>query len=235
MLPTSAFIPGSPSPNFDHCKLNRLVTLMYPREGRFSISPERFHLGRLSKRADILRAGVELFHQRGYGIASVESIAEAAAVPKGSFFNHFRSKEEFAQEALEAYFAPWMGKSEAILRRNDLSSKQKLVAMLRIATAKTSGCYQGCMVGNLSLEMANQSEPLRMVLAKILENWTSAFERVIRDGQSSGAFHAALVPDKTARFIVNLFQGAALRSKVERSDRAIDEFEEFVLTILVAR
>ncbi len=107
--------------------------------------------------------------------------------------------------------------------------------LLRIATAKAGSCYDGCMIGNLSLEMSNQSEPLRIQLAKILEDWSNSFERVIREGQSAGAFDRNLAPDKTARFILNLFQGAALRSKVERSERAAEEFEDIILTTLAAR
>lgn len=192
-------------------------------------------MGRQSKRADILRAGVGIVHQRGYSTASVESITEAAGVPKGSFFNHFHSKEQFAHEALEAYFAPLKEKSESILGRDDLAPTQKLLMLLRIATSKAGNCYDGCMIGNLSIEMSNESEPLRTQLAKILEDWSKFFERVIRDGQSVGAFDRDLAPDKTARFIINLFQGAALRSKVERSDRATEEFEDVVLTTLAAR
>jgi TetR/AcrR family transcriptional repressor of nem operon len=189
-------------------------------------------MSRPSKRADILRAGVELIHQRGYGTASVESVAEAAAVPKGSFFNHFGSKEGFAGEALDAYFAPLAEKSETILGRDDLSPKQKLQLLLRVATGKPKGSYYGCMIGNLSLELANQSEPLRAQLSRILEDWTKFFERVICEGQSVGEFDPTLAADKTARFIINLFQGAALRSKVERSNRATEEFEDIVLTTL---
>lgn len=186
-------------------------------------------MGRVSKREDILRAGVELLHKRGYGVASVESISEAAGVPKGSFFNHFHTKEQFAGEALNAYFLPWTQKSDAILARPDLSSTEKLLALLEIATGKARGCYDGCMIGNLSLELAHQSEPVRTLLVSILSAWTSSFERVIREGQASGEFAASLVPDKTARFIVNLFQGAILRAKVDRSDQATDEFQDMVL------
>lgn len=192
-------------------------------------------MGRPSKRADILRAGVEIIHHRGYGTASVESIAEAAGVPKGSFFNHFHSKEEFAHEALNTYFASWMEKSESILGRDDLAPTQKLLLLLRVASDNAGGCYDGCMIGNLSLEMSNQSEPLRMLLAEILEEWSKPFERVVREGQRAGVFNASLASDKTARFIVNLFQGAVLRSKVERSDRATEEFEDFVLSTLAVR
>ena len=43
--------------------------------------------------------------QSGYQGASVRDICAAAGAPQGSFTNHFRSKEAFAQEVLDRYFA----------------------------------------------------------------------------------------------------------------------------------
>jgi TetR/AcrR family transcriptional repressor of nem operon len=192
-------------------------------------------LSRPSKRAEILRAGVEVLHKRGYGAASVESITDAAGVPKGSFFNHFHSKEQFAKEALDAYFLPWSEKSQALLGRTDLSAKEKLVELLQIATGKAKGCYDGCLIGNFSLELANESDSLRLQLSQILDAWSSSFETVIREGQTTGFFEPSLAPGKAARFVVNLFQGAILRAKVERSIRATEEFEDFVLSTLEVR
>ena len=189
-------------------------------------------MSRPSKRAEILRAGIAVLHKRGYGVASVESITDAAGVPKGSFFNHFKSKEEFAGEALAAYFLPWTQKSQVVLERTDLDSREKLAALLRIATDKARGCYDGCMIGNLSVELANESEPVREVLAGLFASWSLSFEQVIREGQENGVFNRALDPEKMARFIVNLFQGAVLRAKVERSDASTKEFEEIVITSL---
>jgi len=192
-------------------------------------------LARLSKRADILKAGVELLHKRGYAGSPVDSIVEAAGVPKGSFFNHFHSKEAFAAEVLDSYFLPWTEKSEAVLNRVDISAQKKLLELITIATRKARGSYEGCLVGNMSLELAHQSEPLRLQLAKVLDVWSGSFERVLREGQLDGSLHCALPPDKMARFIVNLFQGAVLRAKVEHSNRATKEFKDIVLTVLGAR
>lgn len=191
-------------------------------------------MGRQSKRSDILKAGVEVLHKRGYAVTSVDSIVEAAGVPKGSFFNHFQSKEEFAIEALEAYFTPWTEKSEAILNDGKMDPSEKLAALLLVATGKAKGNYEGCMVGNMSLELAHISEPVRLLLVKIFDAWSLSFERLIREGQEEGSFKSTLAPKKMARFIVNLFQGAIMRAKVEHSDRATKEFREIVAATLAA-
>jgi TetR/AcrR family transcriptional repressor of nem operon len=45
-------------------------------------------------REEILTAGLATLHGRGFNATSVQDITEAAGVPKGSFYNHFASKED---------------------------------------------------------------------------------------------------------------------------------------------
>ena len=59
-----------------------------------------------SLRENILNAGLQVMFQSGYQGASVRDICAAAGAPQGSFTNHFRSKEAFAREVLDRYFAP---------------------------------------------------------------------------------------------------------------------------------
>jgi AcrR family transcriptional regulator len=52
-------------------------------------------------RERLLEAGVATFRQRGFNGCSVQDITEAAGVPKGSFYNHFESKEDLFEAAVE--------------------------------------------------------------------------------------------------------------------------------------
>lgn len=53
-------------------------------------------------REALLRAGRQLFAQRDVDGVSVDEIVEAAAVAKGSFYNHFADKDAFAREIAAA-------------------------------------------------------------------------------------------------------------------------------------
>ncbi len=191
-------------------------------------------MSRPSKRADILKAGVAVIHRNGYAASSVDAIVEAAGVPKGSFFGHFGSKENFTIEALEAYSSAWEDHSKRVLAADKMDSNQKLDALLRFVPRGSSNSkrYDGCMIGNVSLEMANHSEPLRQQAASLLHRWAVPFETVIAGGQKDGYFTNRMPAAKLARFIVNLFQGFALRSKVDRNDLSFAEFREAVLALL---
>src|SRR5213079_2788197 len=53
-------------------------------------------LPRRSTRNAILEAAMKQFIERGFSACSVEDITKAARVPKGSFYNHFKSKQLLA-------------------------------------------------------------------------------------------------------------------------------------------
>ena len=58
-----------------------------------------------STREHLIDVGLGLMHQNGYNATGLSDILKAADVPKGSFYHHFGSKEEFAAAALERYVA----------------------------------------------------------------------------------------------------------------------------------
>jgi AcrR family transcriptional regulator len=58
---------------------------------------------RPSAKQKLLEAAITSFRFNGYKSCSIEDIATKAGVFKGSFYNHFRSKEALAVEILQHY------------------------------------------------------------------------------------------------------------------------------------
>src|SRR5688572_13073976 len=53
----------------------------------------------------LLAAGLELFLRQGYNATGIQQITDQAGVPKGSFYNHFDSKEAFGAAIVDRYAA----------------------------------------------------------------------------------------------------------------------------------
>jgi TetR/AcrR family transcriptional repressor of nem operon len=51
----------------------------------------------------LLDAGLNVIRTKGYAAATVDDICQAAGVTKGSFFHHFKSKDELAVDAIEHF------------------------------------------------------------------------------------------------------------------------------------
>jgi AcrR family transcriptional regulator len=58
--------------------------------------------GRRSPRARLLAAAMDAFSRRGYADVAIDDICRAAGVAKGSFYRHYRSKEEVFFAAAQA-------------------------------------------------------------------------------------------------------------------------------------
>src|ERR1700682_3415648 len=95
----------------------------------------------------------------GYQGANVRDICSPAGVPLGSFTNHFRSKEAFAEEVLERYFAHNKGLVKEALDHKSLTPRQRLKRYLDIISGALAGAKwnRGCLIGDFSLETPSQS------------------------------------------------------------------------------
>ncbi|MCY0854833.1 TetR/AcrR family transcriptional regulator [Cupriavidus sp. D39] len=60
-------------------------------------------MGRPSVRPLIVDAGLRVFLRGGFTASSVQDITDEAGVPKGSFYNHFESKEALGAEIVDLY------------------------------------------------------------------------------------------------------------------------------------
>jgi TetR/AcrR family transcriptional repressor of nem operon len=163
----------------------------------------------------------------GFNGSSVRDIVAEAGVPQGSFTNHFRSKEAFAEAVLNHYFASVQGLVRAALEDPSLTPRLRLRRYLDIITSKLAAddWNRGCLIGDLSLEASGQSEPLRTRLALIYEEWRAPFAACIAEAQASGELATTFDPTDLAEFLLASWQGAMLRMKVERGPAPLERFK----------
>lgn len=184
-------------------------------------------MGKPSFREDILDAGLEVMLRAGYEGASVRDICTAAGAPHGSFTNHFRSKEAFAKEVLDRYFAHTKEMVKEALDDPSLTPRQRLKRYLDIISGVLSddGWNRGCLIGDFSLETSSQSELLRERLEAIFQEWRSPFASCIAEAQTAGEIESAFDPLDLAEFLLASWEGAILRMKVERGPAALERFK----------
>src|SRR5215472_475991 len=175
-----------------------------------------------SLREDILRAGLKVMFCSGYVGATVRDICAAAGAPHGSFTNHFRSKERFAKEVLDRYFANLQGYVREALEDKSLSPMQRLKRYLEIISGVLADdkWSRGCLIGDFSLETVSQSKILRQRLEEIFREWRAPFVACIAEAQTIGEIESVLDPSDLAEFLLASWEGAILRMKVERGPAA---------------
>ena len=180
-----------------------------------------------SLREGILNAGLRLMFQSGYQGAGVRDICAAAGAPQGSFTNHFRSKETFASEVLDRYFAHVKTAVSEALNDKTLTPRQRLRRYLDIISSRLERdkWRRGCLIGDFSLEASPHSKLLRERLEAIFKEWRAPFATCIAEAQAAGEIDSKFDPIDLAEFLLASWEGAILRMKVERTPVALERFK----------
>jgi TetR/AcrR family transcriptional repressor of nem operon len=173
-------------------------------------------------RKRLLAAGLDLIHARGFAASGVKDITEAAGVPKGSFYAYFASKEAFASAILDAYWVDIETRLVPILD-GEGSTQERIRRFFHALTDdhEIANFLLGCLIGNLSLELSSNSEPIRAQLISILARWGNALADCLRSGDLGDGLDA----DEIASQLIEAWEGAALRGKMIRSRIPYDRFE----------
>jgi TetR/AcrR family transcriptional regulator, transcriptional repressor for nem operon len=194
------------------------------------------HMGNANIRERLLDAGLETLHRRGFNGCGVQEITEHAGVPKGSFYNHFASKEALGAAVLERY---WEQRAESVLRlleETNVGPRERLRRYFSILAANMAkrSYRSGCLIGNLGAELSDQSELVRDSLVTVFAGWTKAIEACIREAQRMGEVRVDCDAAVLASFLIDAWEGAVLRAKVVKSEAPFKEFNEVVFEMLLA-
>ena len=185
-------------------------------------------------REKLLKAAIGLFHEFGYNGTSVQDIVSAAKIPKGSFYNHFRSKEELAIAASDVFYPYAL---EFLRLENTSSPVTRLRKYLRLTLKEMQryGYVRGCLVGNFASEITNATPALKKRVSELLDEATRRIAVVVSQAQEAGELDPAVRTLHLSRFLLNSLYGAIFRSKTDRSERPMRLLQQFALDPFVIK
>ncbi len=175
---------------------------------------------------EILEKGIELFRLNGYHNTGIRDILKACGMPKGSFYHSFESKEDFVIKAI-LHFEEVIGRDfEKNLTDESLSYYERLRNHFEIHIKwYTENDFKvGCLLGNLSTEVAGTIDPVSKVISGVYDRWSIGLAQFIKKGQQNGDIIDNIDPLSLANYLFNSFNGALGRMKVERCREPLDHF-----------
>lgn len=192
-------------------------------------------MSRGKSRDKLVEAGLELFGQQGYAATGVQDIADAAGVPKGSFYNYFDSKEDFAVAVLDRYRQGAVEHFASLVSLDNASPLARLEALLvgmeqQLAASDFAG---GCLAGRLAQELAGEKPALREPLCEVFSAMQERLVDCLRAAQQAGELAADEDSELLASFLVNAWQGAMLRAKAAGSVEPLAAVRKVVFTRLL--
>jgi len=96
-----------------------------------------------------------------------------------------------------------------------------------------SGRFTGCLLGTLSLEVAGYNTEIRRLLRRSFDEWQAAIAGIIREAIEGGQLSRAASEHELAAIILDTWEGAQVRAKADRSDKALNLFLNSTFNVLL--
>lgn len=168
----------------------------------------------------LLDAGLGMLLRHGYNDLGIQAVLDATGTPKGSFYHHFRDKEDFALEVINGYMQQVHEGLEACLSDESRCPLERVRHFFEMTQQKyREEGYMGCLLGGLGQELSGVSEVFRRRIEECFSEIADRLAGCLEMARTRGD----IPPDSDARcmasLLVDCWEGAALRSRL-RGDPA---------------
>lgn len=176
----------------------------------------------------IIRKGLKALSQKGYNATGVQEIANAAEIPKGSFYNYFKNKEDFAVEAMRLFTERELEIMSRVLLDASLPPLERIRQLYRhkIEHLSSKGSFSlGCFLCNITLEMADVSETIAVEASRCFKKEYAPLLTCLEQAREEGSLAASTDLDRLVSLIRNCWLGALVIMKANKSAQPLDEFQ----------
>ena len=174
----------------------------------------------------LLQAGLDVMLEKGYNNTGIQEVLSSLGVPKGSFYYYFESKESFAIAIIRYVDKDYRDSLSSVLNDRQKSPLERLHHYCQTSRLGflSQECRKGCLIGNLSQEMSDQSETLRKELSEVMARRVTMFARCIEEGQTLGEITKVGSAEQLALFFISSLSGALMSAKTVKTIDPTDTF-----------
>lgn len=176
----------------------------------------------------LLEAGLSLLLTHGYHDLGIQALLKQTNTPKGSFYHHFASKEDFALQVIDRYMEEVHRGLDAALGDPSLTPLGRARRFFELTREKyRQDGYLGCMLGGLGQELsgvnATFAARIEACFGKVIQRMASCLE----EARQQGELPQDADPRELANLLLNCWEGAALRSRLLRDPAPLDRMLDF--------
>jgi|ERR1051326_5234540 TetR/AcrR family transcriptional repressor of nem operon len=171
----------------------------------------------------LLDAALDVVRAKGYAATTVDDICHAAGVTKGSFFHHFRSKDELAVEAAAHWGTKTDGFFAAAPYHRFADPLDRLLGYVDFRAAILTGELPDytCLLGTLVQETYATHPEIRVACDR---GMSAHIAELTRDVEAAKQLYAPEDPwsaESVGYFIQAVLQGSFIFAKAKQSPEVI--------------
>ena len=184
----------------------------------------------------MLEVGLAMLLKHGYSDLGVQAVLEATATPKGSFYHHFKDKEDFALQVVDAYMQQVHAGLDACLGDDNLAPLDRVRRFFELTELKyRQEGYMGCLLGGLGQELSGISEAFRNKIEGCLTEIANRIAVCLETAKRNGEIPPDCDPPRMASLLIDCWEGAALRSRLRGSAAPLNAMLDFYFNALPAQ
>jgi TetR/AcrR family transcriptional repressor of nem operon len=183
-----------------------------------------------STKQRLIDAGLRMLLEQGYNSLGIQAVLDATSTPKGSFYHHFKDKEDFALKVIDAYIADVHSVLDECVQDSERQPLDRIRHFFeRVQQGYRQDGYMGCLMGGLGQELSGVSDVFRQKIewcfSSIAERLAVCLEDARQHGDIAGECNVRVMAD----LLVDCWEGAALRSRLRRNPGSLDAMLDFYL------
>jgi AcrR family transcriptional regulator len=173
---------------------------------------------------EILLKASDVFRVKGYHNTSMQDLAEACGLLKGSLYYHFPSKEMLMKDLLLSIHKYLVERVFPIANDESLTPEIRMEKLLKKMGKLLLEKEGGCLIGNTTLETVGVVPEFQVVLRAIMDDWTTALQTIFVIRKSPE------LSFRLAQQTIMEFEGAAMFSKLYNEQQFL--FDAFARTMV---
>ena len=181
-------------------------------------------------------AGLPMLLEHGYNGLGIQAVLVATRTPKGSFYHHFKDKEDFALQVIDQYMRDVHAGLDACLNDKGLPPLDRVRRFFEMTEQhyQEQG-YMGCLLGGLGQELSGVSDVFRRKIEWCFSTIADRMAVSLEEARLAGDILAESDVRHMANVLVDCWEGAALRSRLRRDAAPLRFMLDFYFRSAAAR
>lgn len=175
------------------------------------------------RRKEILDTAEEMFVVHGYDNTSVQQLIDKIGIAKGTFYYHFKSKEEVMDGIINRYNTKLLAAAELVVENKELTVHEKIFQAIMYLKLEAPN-------GQEIMEELHKPQNALMhqkLLNTMISGVTPILSRLVKEGIEQGIFHTPY-PYESSEMLITytqvVFDGALFTQSEEEQVTRIRAF-----------
>jgi TetR/AcrR family transcriptional regulator, transcriptional repressor for nem operon len=176
----------------------------------------------------LIAAGMAMLLKRGYNGLGIQEVLAETELPKGSFYHHFQSKEDFALAVVDRYMTGVHAGLDVFLLDDKVQPLRRIRNFFEATreSYKSEG-YLGCLLGGLGQELSGVNDVFRKRIESCLGQIAGKLAACLDEAVKCGDLSRDTNTQHLADLLVDCWEGAALRTRLLRDPAPLGAMLDF--------